>query len=119
MYSDKLMTSLSKQALENLKILDLSHSHGLVNTSDLSGLPSLERLILKYCISLIEVHESIGNLGSLFLLNLKGCKNLIKLPRSIGLLKSLDKLILSGCSKLDELPEELRTLQCFVLMKLP
>lgn len=117
MYSDKLMTSLSKQALENLKILDLSHSHGLVNTSDLSGLPSLERLILKYCISLIEVHESIGNLGSLFLLNLKGCKNLIKLPRSIGLLKSLDKLILSGCSKLDELPEELRTLQCLRVLR--
>ncbi|XP_016647286.1 PREDICTED: TMV resistance protein N-like [Prunus mume] len=41
--------------LLGLKILNLSHSHGLVTTPDLSGLPNLERLILKDCINLKEI----------------------------------------------------------------
>ncbi|CAL5340869.1 unnamed protein product [Camellia sinensis] len=88
-----------------LKFLNLSHSYGLTNTPNFTGLPNLENLILKDCINLVEVHESIGKLGRLVFLNLKGCKNLEKLPSKIGHLKSLEKLILSGCSKLDQLPE--------------
>ncbi|KAB2617024.1 TMV resistance protein N-like [Pyrus ussuriensis x Pyrus communis] len=86
--------------LTRLKILNLSHSHGLRTTSDLSGLPNLEKLILKDCINLVDVDESIGNLGKLVFLNLKGCKNLMKLPKRMNWLRSLEKLILSGCSKL-------------------
>ncbi|CAL8130203.1 unnamed protein product [Prunus armeniaca] len=82
--------------LPRLKILNLSHSHGLVTTPDLSGFPNLERLILKDCINLKEVDESIGDLEKLVFLNLKDCKNLIKLP----ILPSLQVLILSGCSNL-------------------
>ncbi|KAG5549705.1 hypothetical protein RHGRI_014865 [Rhododendron griersonianum] len=93
--------------LTSLKILNLSHSHGLKNTPKFTGLPNLEKLVLKYCISLVEVDESIGELESLVLLNLRGCKNLKKLPSEIGHLTSLEKLILSGCSKLDQLPAEL------------
>ncbi|CAL5401818.1 unnamed protein product [Camellia sinensis] len=88
-----------------LKFLNLSHSYGFTNTPNFTRLPNLENLILKDCINLVEVHESIGNLGRLVFLNLKGCKNLEKLPSKIGHLKSLEKLILSGCSKLDQLPE--------------
>ncbi|CAL5340923.1 unnamed protein product [Camellia sinensis] len=88
-----------------LKFLNLSHSYGLTNTPNFNGLPNLENLILKDCINLVEVHESIGKLGRLVFLNLKGCKNLEKLPSKIGHLTSLEKLILSGCSKLDQLPE--------------
>ncbi|KAK9932115.1 hypothetical protein M0R45_019364 [Rubus argutus] len=45
--------------LPSLKILNLSHSHGLTTTPDLSGLPNLERLILKNCRNLVElVHHS-------------------------------------------------------------
>ncbi|XP_059653604.1 disease resistance protein RPV1-like isoform X2 [Cornus florida] len=95
------------KALPSLRILDLSHSHGLKNTPNFSEVPNLERLFLKDCINLIEVHESIGKLERLVLLNLKGCKNLRNLPTKIGHLKSLEKLILCGCSNLDKLPREL------------
>ncbi|CAL5401879.1 unnamed protein product [Camellia sinensis] len=88
-----------------LKFLNLSHSYGLTNTPNFNVLPNLENLILKDCINLVEVHESIGKLGRLVFLNLKGCKNLEKLPSKIGHLTSLEKLILSGCSKLDQLPD--------------
>ncbi|XP_016648865.1 PREDICTED: TMV resistance protein N-like [Prunus mume] len=83
-----------------LKILNLSHSHGLVTTPDLSGSPNLEKLILKDCINLKEVDESIGDLEKLVFMNLKDCKNLMKLPIRISMLRSLQKLILSGCSNL-------------------
>ncbi|KAL6293937.1 hypothetical protein ACE6H2_002079 [Prunus campanulata] len=86
--------------LPRLKILNLSHSYGLVTTPDLSGFPNLERLILEDCINLKEVDESIGDLEKLVFLNLKGCKNLMKLPIRISMLRSLQKLILSGCSNL-------------------
>ncbi|XP_048439065.1 disease resistance protein RPV1-like [Pyrus x bretschneideri] len=86
--------------LTRLKILNLSHSHGLRTTSDLSGLPNLEKLILKDCINLVDVDESIGNLGKLVFLNLKDCKSLMKLPKRMNWLRSLEELILSGCSKL-------------------
>lgn len=91
-----------KQFLPRLKILNLSHSHDLVITPDLSGLPNLERLILKDCINIVEVDESIGELQKLVFLNLKDCKNLMKLPRRISMLRSLENLILSGCSKLGD-----------------
>ncbi|KAK2970798.1 hypothetical protein RJ640_001165 [Escallonia rubra] len=92
--------------LKLLKLVDLSHSHGLVSgILDFSLVPNLEKLVLKYCINLVEVHESIRVLQRLILLDLKGCRNLRKLPTGIHQLKSLEKLILSGCSKLhDESP---------------
>ncbi|XP_058216143.1 disease resistance protein RPV1-like isoform X2 [Rhododendron vialii] len=102
--------------LTSVKILNLSHSHGLKNTPKFTGLPNLEKLVLKYCISLIEVHESIGELDNLVLLNLRGCKNLKKLPCEIGHLTSLEKLILSGCSKLDQLPAELGQMKSLTVL---
>ncbi|KAI8556142.1 hypothetical protein RHMOL_Rhmol05G0229000 [Rhododendron molle] len=102
--------------LTSLKILNLSHSHGLKNTPKFTGLPNLEKLVLKYCISLVEVHESIGELESLVLLNLRGCKILKKLPSEIGHLTSLKKLILSGCSKLDQLPVELGQMKSITVL---
>jgi len=69
--------------------------------------PQLEILILEGCISLVQVHESIGNLKRLISLNLEGCKNLRNLPRNISNLKSLETFNLSGCLKVEKLPEEL------------
>ncbi|KAL7205626.1 hypothetical protein ACSBR2_018536 [Camellia fascicularis] len=93
--------------LRLLKILNLSHSHGLVISPEFSLLPNLEKLKLKDCINLVGVHESIGKLERLVLLNLRGCRNLTKLPREIVQLNSLEELILSGCSSLDKLPPDL------------
>ncbi|KAJ6961492.1 disease resistance protein RPV1-like isoform X2 [Populus alba x Populus x berolinensis] len=89
-----------------LKILDLSHSLCLVTTPDFSGLQSLEILLLEGCISLVEVHYSIGNLKRLVFINLKDCKNLRKLPNEMSELKSLQELNLSGCFNLEEIPEQ-------------
>ncbi|KAJ1393717.1 Leucine-rich repeat domain superfamily [Sesbania bispinosa] len=59
------------QLLDRLKILNLSHSHYLTQTPDFSRLPNLEKLILKDCPQLSEVHSTIGDLKFLILLNLK------------------------------------------------
>ncbi|XP_050365553.1 disease resistance protein RPV1-like [Argentina anserina] len=89
-----------KRHLPKLKILDLSHSLGLVTTPDLSGLSNLERLLLKGCTNITEIDESIGDLERLVFLNLEGCKNLKKLPETIDRLTSLQELNLQGCSNL-------------------
>ncbi|XP_059668401.1 disease resistance protein RUN1-like isoform X1 [Cornus florida] len=93
--------------LKKLKVLNLSHSHNLTKTPDFKGLPSLERLLLLECTSLVEIHQSIGNLDKLVFLNLRDCKNLRVLPATMCELKSLENLDLSGCLKLDKLPEDI------------
>lgn len=94
-----LLTWFSLQCLPSLKILDLSHSHGLTKTIDFSLCPYLEKLVLIDCVSLIEVHDSIGDLKRLVYLNMKDCINIRMLPKSIFMLETL---IISGCSNLDE-----------------
>ncbi|GKV09104.1 hypothetical protein SLEP1_g20651 [Rubroshorea leprosula] len=94
------------KVLKNLKVLDLSHSHDLIRTSDISGLLNIEKLIFRGCINLIEVHQSIGNLGKLIYLDLENCQNLVHLPSEICELRLLENLDLYHCSKLEELPED-------------
>ncbi|KAI8556038.1 hypothetical protein RHMOL_Rhmol05G0221900 [Rhododendron molle] len=53
-----------------LKILNLSYSYNLAKTPNVSELPNLEKMVLKSCTSLVEVHESIGRLKRLVLLDL-------------------------------------------------
>ncbi|XP_048442497.1 disease resistance protein RUN1-like isoform X2 [Pyrus x bretschneideri] len=103
------LRQLCKRAnfLPSLKIIDVSHSHGLTEIIDFSLCPKLEELILVDCTSLIDVHESIGNLERLVYLNMRDCKNLRMLPKNMCMLKSLETLILSGCSNLDEFPVEM------------
>uniref|UniRef100_A0A2K1RA92 Uncharacterized protein n=1 Tax=Populus trichocarpa TaxID=3694 RepID=A0A2K1RA92_POPTR len=95
-----------KKILDKLKILNLSHSQHLLKTPNLHS-SSLEKLILKGCSSLVEVHQSIENLTSLVFLNLKGCWSLKTLPESIDNVKYLETLNISGCSQLEKLPERM------------
>ncbi|KAI5423017.1 hypothetical protein KIW84_046142 [Lathyrus oleraceus] len=95
------------ELLGNLKILNLSHSKYLRRTPDFSKSPNLEKLIMKDCPNLCEVHQSIGDLNRLLLINLKDCKSLGDLPKKIYQLKSLKTLIISGCSKIDKLEEDI------------
>ncbi|KAJ6964667.1 disease resistance protein RUN1-like [Populus alba x Populus x berolinensis] len=95
-----------KKILNRLKILNLSHSQHLIKTPNLHS-SSLEKLILKGCSSLVEVHQSIENLTSLVFLNLEGCWSLKILPESFGNVKSLECLNISGCSQLVKLPERM------------
>ncbi|KAL9344349.1 hypothetical protein Peur_062024 [Populus x canadensis] len=95
-----------QKILNRLKILNLNHSQNLIKTPNLHS-SSLEKLKLKGCSSLVEVHQSIENLTSLVFLNLEGCWNLKILPESIGNVKSLETLNISGCSQLEKLPERM------------
>ncbi|KAG5549271.1 hypothetical protein RHGRI_014582 [Rhododendron griersonianum] len=100
-----------------LKILNLSHSYDLAKTPDFSELPNLERLVLKNCTSLVEVHESIGRLDKLVLLNLEHWKNLRNLPTSICMLRHLEMLVISGCSNLDGLPTNMGNMESLTVLE--
>ncbi|KAM7469960.1 hypothetical protein LguiA_008143 [Lonicera macranthoides] len=102
--------------LGSLKILDLSYSERLARTPNFFGLQNLERLILKGCVSLVEVCESIGNLETLDLLDLQDCRTLRKLPRNIGKLGSLKTLIISGCN-IGDFPSEMRNMQSLKVLE--
>ncbi|CAN6689848.1 unnamed protein product [Malus baccata var. baccata] len=93
--------------LDKLKILNLSHSHDLTRSPDFSKLPNLEKLILKGCKRLSNVHESIGDMKSLFLVNLEDCKMLKDLPSTFYKLESAKFLVLKGCSEFKNLSEDL------------
>ncbi|KAL6293918.1 hypothetical protein ACE6H2_002060 [Prunus campanulata] len=93
--------------LTKLKIIDLSHSHCLKKSPDLSKLSFLEELILEDCTSLSEVHSSIGDLGRLSLVNLEGCNMLKDLPLNFYNSKSIETLLLNGCSIFENLADGL------------
>ncbi|KAI5344940.1 hypothetical protein L3X38_012817 [Prunus dulcis] len=57
-YSSLRQVCKGAKVLPSLKILDLSHSHGLINTDDFSFCPNIEKLILADCTELIDLHES-------------------------------------------------------------
>lgn len=92
--------------MNELKILDLSHSHSLIKTPDFSNLPGLEKLILEDCRKLKHLDETIGGLQSLCVVNLKDCRNLRRIPKSICRLRSLRVLNISGCVSIEQLAEE-------------
>ncbi|XP_059296192.1 TMV resistance protein N-like isoform X1 [Lycium ferocissimum] len=92
------------KVFDSLTTINLSWSKNLQRTPDLSGTPNLQRLVLKQCVSLEEVHSSTAYLRKLTLLNLENCKSLEFLPSSIQT-ESLESFNLSGCLKLKEVPE--------------
>ncbi|CAJ2635007.1 unnamed protein product [Trifolium pratense] len=104
------------KVLVNLKILNISHSRYLKSTPDFSKLPYLEKLIMKDCPCLSEIHPSIGDLNNLLLINLKDCTGLNNLPKKIYQLKSLKTLILSGCLKIDKLEEDIKQMESLITL---
>ncbi|XP_050115631.1 disease resistance protein RPV1-like isoform X8 [Malus sylvestris] len=95
------------KSLHNLKTLDLSNSWSLQKSPNFSQVPNLERLILKECESLFEIHPSIGHLKRLSLVNLQICSNLRSLPRDFYKSKSVETLLLNYCSKFRQVHEDL------------
>lgn len=90
--------------MEKLKYLNMAFSENLKRLPDFSGVPNLERLILKGCASLNEVHPSLVHHKKVVLINFEGCRSLKSLPGKLEM-SSLKKLILSGCSEFKFLPE--------------
>ncbi|KAK1417721.1 hypothetical protein QVD17_26855 [Tagetes erecta] len=90
------------KVVKSLKILNLSYSLELIKTPNFDGLPRLESLLLKGCLSLTRVCESIGSLESLVLLDISGCTSLKNIP---CLSKSLVSLKMNGCSNLGSIEQ--------------
>ncbi|XP_048131175.1 disease resistance protein RUN1-like [Rhodamnia argentea] len=98
--------------LEKLKVININRSKLFMETPDSMYVPKLERLILRGCKALSQVHPPIGMLENLIVLDWGDCENLTRLPDSVGNLKSLRVLNLSRCSNLEELPESNGGLEC-------
>ncbi|KAF9663905.1 hypothetical protein SADUNF_Sadunf17G0100700 [Salix dunnii] len=88
----------------NLEIIDLSNSISLVRTLDFTSIPNLKRLILEGCISLYEVHPSLGHHKKVQYVNLVNCRNIRALPCNLEM-ESLQVFSLDGCSKLEKFPD--------------
>ncbi|CAI9298992.1 unnamed protein product [Lactuca saligna] len=84
------------KVLGSLKILNMSYCK-LVRVEGFSGLPALERLILKSSESLVHVCESIGGCDCLVIIDLSQCSKLNNVPIGISKLKNVRSLSLDGC----------------------
>ncbi|KAI9081703.1 hypothetical protein K1719_036357 [Acacia pycnantha] len=118
-YSSLKQVWKEPKLLKRLKILNLSHSHCLVQTPNFSNLPNLEKLILKDCRLLSTIHHSIGLLDKLLLLDLEDCIGISDLPRSIYRLKCLQTLILSGCINIEKLEEDIEQMESLTTLMAP
>ncbi|KAL8204488.1 hypothetical protein R6Q57_010111 [Mikania cordata] len=102
--------SKDKQLLRSLKILDLSFCEQLHTLGGFSELPAVERLIVRSCISLIEVCESIEQCVELVYIDLCNCCKLKRVPVSIGKLTNVKTLLLDGCnireSQIEAIPSD-------------
>ncbi|CAN4099935.1 unnamed protein product [Withania somnifera] len=103
-FSSLIENFKEQKAFDKLTILNLSFSGSLLRTPNFCDTPNIQKIILKSCVSLVEIHPSIGNLKKLVFLNMENCKNLKSLPSSIQT-ESLESFNLSGCEKLEQFPE--------------
>ncbi|KAK5847238.1 hypothetical protein PVK06_003542 [Gossypium arboreum] len=82
-----------RECLPNLKILNLNHSHSLLKTPSFSGLPSLEKLMLKDCINLVEVDQSIAS------------NQMLELLPSVHIFNETKRIMLRYCSSVIGIPQ--------------
>ncbi|KVH87726.1 Leucine-rich repeat-containing protein [Cynara cardunculus var. scolymus] len=87
-----------------LKFIHLERLDCLESFPDVSGAPNIERLILKLCGNLVEVHESLGSLRKLAYLRISHCWKLEYLPPLIDM-PLLETLDLSHCCNLKNFPK--------------
>nr|CCW28747.1 TIR NB-ARC LRR protein [Arachis duranensis] len=115
-----------KKFLEKLKYLNLSNSHNLKQTPDLSGASNLETLDLSCCSELNDIHQSLIHHKNLLELNLIKCGSLETLGDKLEM-SSLKELDLYECNSLRKLPEfgecmkqlSILTLSCTGITELP
>nr|GEX03371.1 hypothetical protein [Tanacetum cinerariifolium] len=105
----------SGRLLGSLKILKLSHCYQLRSLGGFHELPLLEMLLLKNCMNLTNVCESIQNCDELILIDLTYCKEFKKFLGTLANLKKVKTVLLNGCSLGESSPnirdmDSLRTL---------
>ncbi|KAL3740092.1 hypothetical protein ACJRO7_021381 [Eucalyptus globulus] len=87
-----------------LKSIEFLDCKSLASVPDLSSAPLLESIYLLRCKSLVEVHQSIGDLDKLKHLTMAECSNLRIFPNTLNT-KSLQMLRLNDCFKLEKCPD--------------
>ncbi|XP_023909134.1 disease resistance protein RPV1 isoform X2 [Quercus suber] len=102
---------IGRKNFDKLKFINLSYSCNLIISPELTGVPNLEELRLRYCESLRELHPSVAIHKKLVDLDLNFCKNLSCLPRNFEM-DSLLTLNLSNCSILKKIPEFVGNMEC-------
>ncbi|KAL7618631.1 hypothetical protein Lser_V15G03679 [Lactuca serriola] len=88
--------SKDKKLFGSLKILNLSFCEQLRSLCSFDQLPKIERLMLRGCICLREVCESIEQCVELVFIDLSYCNKLKKFPRNITMLKKVKTFVLNG-----------------------
>ncbi|KAI9128765.1 hypothetical protein K1719_000248 [Acacia pycnantha] len=88
----------------NVSVLNFSRCEYIEKMPNLSGLPSLKELHLRYCTNLIEIDNSVGQLPKLEILDVGHCTRLRTLPSELNT-PSLVYLELGHCTNLDFFPE--------------
>ncbi|KAL3726072.1 hypothetical protein ACJRO7_031028, partial [Eucalyptus globulus] len=83
---------------KELKVLKLSSCRHLHASPDFHTSMYLERLVLERCCLLSKIGRSIGNLKNLVSLNLKFCKFVKVLPEELRYLEALEELLIDGTS---------------------
>ncbi|KAG7942553.1 hypothetical protein I3843_16G109300 [Carya illinoinensis] len=101
---NSLIKELGGLKLKNLTVMDLRDCEFLTKIPDLSSSPNLEKLDIRYCKNLVEVHHSIGFLDKLSSFLVVGCCKLSILPKIFNL-RSLRFFFFCGCSSLEDFPE--------------
>ncbi|KAF8075560.1 hypothetical protein N665_1085s0005 [Sinapis alba] len=92
------------QTLGNLRKLILANSDNLEELPDLAKATNLKILDVSDCHSLVEIHSSVGNLHKLETLEMNLCRNLQVVP-SLFNLASLQTVSIIRCDQLRKLPD--------------
>ncbi|KAL1113574.1 hypothetical protein V6Z11_D02G197900 [Gossypium hirsutum] len=109
---NQIMTVLQNHKVaENLMVINLRGCPHLASLPDLSGHKNLQKIVLAYCVKLINIDKSVGTLISLHHLDMTGCLNLVEFPSDVSGMKNLQTLVLTDCSNLKELPEDIGSMR--------
>ncbi|KAL4605370.1 hypothetical protein ACB092_09G024100 [Castanea dentata] len=87
---------------KNLKSINLWDCSSITILPDLFA-PNLEKMDIRFCENLIEVHEAFGSLDKLVHCSFSNCKKLKILPNTLKL-KSLNSLGITWCESLEKFP---------------
>ncbi|GKA72469.1 Toll/interleukin-1 receptor domain-containing protein, partial [Tanacetum coccineum] len=99
--------------LPQLKVLQLERLESLVSTPDFNGFPRLQKLELKFCRELEEIHPSLGNHRSLKSVYVSDCSKLRMFP-TIAWMEQRESLHISYCHKSLVFPEIQANMECLV-----
>ncbi|PWA80033.1 TMV resistance protein N [Artemisia annua] len=106
------------KSLKKLRILDIRSSSSVTKTGNFNGLENLEQLLLRNCLNLEELHNSVGCLQKLVKLDVSYCLGLKRFPwKMLGKLTSLQNLKFSYCSNIMKISHEVGSRKSVVHLK--